>query len=85
VTSDDGDVELARSNEGVEYLLAEGACGLFKMSEVVTWNKIIRRTPTWTIFLYAIMSFGEVDWWKKPWWSTWFFCWFYWVCTVYSL
>ena len=30
VTSDGGDVELARSNEGVEYKLAEGPCGLFK-------------------------------------------------------
>ena len=36
VTSDGGDVELARSNERVEYLPAEGACGLIKKSEVVT-------------------------------------------------
>lgn len=28
VTSNDGDVKLARSNEGVKYRLAEGACGL---------------------------------------------------------
>ena len=35
VASYDGDVELARSNEGVEYGLAEGACGLFKASEIV--------------------------------------------------
>ena len=60
MTSDGGDVELARSNKGVEYKLAEGPCGLFKESEVVAWDKTIRHTPTWTIFLYAIMSFGEV-------------------------
>jgi len=30
VTSEGCDVELGRSNERVEYLLAEGACGLFK-------------------------------------------------------
>lgn len=30
VTSDGGDVELARRNEGVEYKLAKGPCGLFK-------------------------------------------------------
>jgi hypothetical protein len=35
VTSRDSDVELGRSCEGAEYLLAEGACGLFKKSEVV--------------------------------------------------
>lgn len=35
VTSDGGDVKLARSNKRVEYLPTEGACGLFKKSEVI--------------------------------------------------
>ena len=36
MTSDDVNVELARSNEGIEYWLAEGACGLLKGSKMVT-------------------------------------------------
>ena len=40
MTSDDGDVKLARSDEGVEYWLAERACGLVvQESEVVIHNK----------------------------------------------
>ena len=61
VTSDDGGVELGRRNEGGKYLLAEGACGLIKKSEVVARDKTIRRTPTWMIFLNAITVWrGEV-------------------------
>lgn len=61
VTSDDGDIELARSDEGVEHRLAKRACGLVKESEGVNLHNINRRTPTWTMFLYAIARFRVVD------------------------
>jgi len=61
VAGDDSDGELARTNEGVEYGLAEGACSLFRESDIVVWQNTIRRTPTWTMFLYAIVGFRVVN------------------------
>ena len=61
MASDDSDAKLSRSDESIKYWLPEATCGLcVKESEVAIQHKDIRRTPTCTMFLYAIAKFGVV-------------------------